>query len=112
VGYPPPWKLQQVEAYDYRYLRADTLSHTDVDDVLRLMRDERHHHAYFVWSRSEDASVDLFYPGGTGSASGAGHGSLDRLVDAMIASRRFIVVFRNADTMILTPVDNGNGAVA
>jgi len=112
TGYTP-WKLQQVEAYDYRYLPADALSHTDVEAVLRVMTDARHDPAYFLFTRSEDAQVDLFYGLPTpGASTGQGRGSLDRLVDAMVASGRFSVVYRNADSMILTPAHRGNGAAA
>jgi len=104
TGYTP-WKLQQIEAYDYRYLPPSSLGQTDVKAVLRLMTDARHDHAYFLFTRSEAAQVDLFYGlPGPGASTGAARGSLDRLVDAMVASGRFTVLYRNADSMILTPV--------
>lgn len=108
VGYVP-WKLQQVEAYHYRVVPADALSHSDVKAVLAVMRGSPHQHAYFLFTRSEDAQVNLFYGEVVPSSStGAGLGSLDRLVDAMIASGQFAIAYRNADVMILTPVGNGN----
>jgi hypothetical protein len=107
TGYVP-WRLQQVEAYDLRYLPAGALGHTDVNAVLRVMSGSPHQHAYFLFTRSEDAQVNMFYGlPERGSSTGSGRGALERLVDAMIASGRFTVVYRNADTMILAPVGSG-----
>jgi hypothetical protein len=108
TGYVP-WRLQQVEAYDLRYLPADALHQTDVNAVLKVMSGSPQQRAYFLFTRSEDAQVNMFYgPLNAASSTGAGNGALDRLVDAMIASRRFVVVYRNADTMILAPAGSGS----
>jgi hypothetical protein len=104
TGYTP-WKFQGIEKYDYRQLDASTLRNVDVPAVLRLMTGT--HQAYFLFTRSEAAQVDLFYGvPGPSQSSGVGQGWLDRLVKAMINSGSFVVVYRNADTLILTPVDS------
>ena len=101
-----PWKLQQIEAYDYRYLPGDAIGQLDVPTMARIMASAGHHRAYFLVTRSESAQVDLFYSQ-PGPAGGAGHGSLDRLANAMIASGRFAVVYRNSDSLVLTAIDRG-----
>ena len=104
TGYVP-WKFQGIEKYDYRQLDASTLRNVDVPAVVRLMTGT--HQAYFLFTRSEAAQVDLFYGvPGPSQSSGVGQGWLDRLVKAMINSGTFVVVYRNADTLILTPVDS------
>ena len=106
TGYVP-WREQRVEAYELRDLPAEALLNTDVSTVNKLMTGAPHQKAYFLFTRSEDAQVNMFYGQQPGSATGQRSGALERLVDAMIASGRYAVVYSNPDTMILAPVTNG-----
>ena len=107
TGYVP-WKFQQIEAYDYRYLPADAIDRLDVQDMLGLMTGKQNQRAYFLVTRSEAAQVDLFYGNPDRSKSELNRGALDRLADAMIASGRFSVVYRNTDSLILTVAGGGD----
>lgn len=104
TGYVP-WREERVEAYDLRDLPAEALLNTDVGAVSKVMLGAPHQNAYFLFTRSEDAQVNTFYGlPQPGSSIGTRSGALERLVDSMIASGRFTVVYRNTDTLILVPV--------
>lgn len=106
TGYVP-WRDERVEAYDLRDLPAEALVNTDVTAVSKVMTGTPHQNAYFLFTRSEDAQVNMFYGlPQPGSSTGTRSGALERLVEAMIASGRYTVVFRNTDTIILAPVSN------
>ncbi len=103
TGYVP-WKFQGFEQYHYVDIPAAFLRETDVTSLLTLMKKEKGRGAYFLYTRSENAAINLFgevLPPSLSST--APPGSLERLVKAMVSSGKFRILYQNADGQILVP---------
>ena len=99
-----PWKFQGFEQYHYVDIPAAFLRETDVTSLLTLMKKEKGRGAYFLYTRSENAAINLFgevLPPSLSST--APSGSLERLVKAMVSSGKFRILYQNADGQILVP---------
>ncbi|GAB2515583.1 glycosyltransferase [Nocardia heshunensis] len=95
-----PWAFQNFEFYDYLWFALLEPKDRQVvlDDPVAAFTDylspARHHHAYAILTRSQAADIDM---------SGVlPRGELTKITDALTASPRFLVIYRNADAMVIT----------
>jgi len=95
-----PWQFQGYGAYIYYSMEnvlGNAIYHTattrDVDTVVRFIKATNYPSAYVIFTRSAKASSSLL--------SGLPQGTLDRLEDVLLKSRKFKLVYRNSDAQIL-----------
>jgi hypothetical protein len=91
-----PWKAERYETFNERVIPARMVRDGDPTAIANYMeeaRESRDVETFFVVTRATSAAVDLFY--------GLEPGALDRLLDAMMESGEFRVVFSNEDATIL-----------
>jgi len=91
-----PLQSQDYEKYNYASL-ADlpsiAITAPDINTITRLIENQKHTDAYLFITRSQKAAAELL--------SGLPPGSLDRLENALLRSRKFILVYSNPDVQIL-----------
>jgi len=91
-----PMQLQDLEKYNYASLAdisANAITAPDVKTITRFIEDQKHTDAYLIITRSQKAAAELL--------SGLPPGALDRLENALLRSRKFILIYSNPDAQIL-----------
>jgi hypothetical protein len=94
-----PWKFQDPTKFQHGGLGGSVIRNHDLDTLKERMVDVRDsdREAYVVITRSTKATSDLY--------RGLGAGALDRFEDAMAASCKFQIYFRNDDATVFSLAD-------
>ena len=91
-----PLQFQDYEKYNYASLAdfpSNAITTPDVNAITRFIENQKHSDAYLIFTRSQKAESELL--------SGLPPGALDRLENALLRSRKFILVYSNPDARIL-----------
>jgi len=91
-----PLQFQDYEKYNYASLAdfpSNAITTPDVNAITRFIENQKHSNAYLIFTRSQKAEAELL--------SGLPPGALDRLENALLRSRKFILVYSNPDAQIL-----------
>ncbi len=91
-----PLQFQDYEKYNYASLAdlpSSAITAPDVNTITRFIENQKHTDAYLIITRSQKAAAELL--------SGLPPGALDRLENALLKSRKFILVYSNPDAQIL-----------
>ncbi len=89
-------QFQDLEKYNYVSLAdisANAITAQNVNAIVQFIQGQKHSDAYLIITRSQKAAAEL--------SSGLPPGALDRLENALLRSRKFILVYSNPDAQIL-----------
>jgi len=91
-----PMQLQDLEKYNYVSLAdisANAITAQNVNAIVQFIQGQRHSDAYLIITRSQKAAAEL--------SSGLPPEAFDRLENALLRSRKFILIYSNPDAQIL-----------
>jgi len=91
-----PMQFQDLEKYNYVSLAdisANAITAQNVNAIVQFIQGQKHSDAYLIITRSQKAAAEL--------SSGLPPGALDRLENALLRSRKFILMYSNPDAQIL-----------
>jgi len=91
-----PMQLQDLEKYNdvtLAGISANAITAQDVNAIVQFIQGQRHSDAYLIITRSQKAAAEL--------SSGLPPEAFDRLENALLRSRKFILVYSNPDAQIL-----------
>jgi len=91
-----PMQLQDLEKYNYVSLAdisANAITSQNVNAIVQFIQGQRHSDAYLIITRSQKAAAEL--------SSGLPPEAFDWLENALLRSRKFILVYSNPDAQIL-----------
>ena len=91
-----PMQLQDLEKYNdvtLAGISANAITAQNVNAIVQFIQGQRHSDAYLIITRSQKAAAEL--------SSGLPPEAFDRLENALLRSRKFILVYSNPDAQIL-----------
>jgi hypothetical protein len=99
-----PWQFQDYEKYDTFALTISmqtAIANMDVTAITEFIRSQKYMHAYLIFTRSQEATLESTY--------GFSKGTLARLERMLLASGKYKLVYWNRDAEILQFVEVSGG---